>query len=156
MARKDLVIIIFTAMVLMAALVVSLYKFNTSNDEIILYAEMDSSCNLNQSECLLRLDDGAEVVLSIEPRPIPVLKPLELKVEIHNLKSEKVVVNFKSIGMNMGINKSLMQQTSPGVFSAKGMLPVCVRNRMSWNANLLIQTPKGIISTSFLFDTTRR
>jgi hypothetical protein len=36
------------------------------------------------------------------------------------------------------------------------MLPVCVRERMTWEARVLLHLPDGTLAAPFRFETTRR
>lgn len=42
---------------------------------------------------------------------------------------------------------------SDGAFGGTGMLPVCVRARMTWEARVLLHTDAGILAAPFRFDT---
>ncbi len=123
---------------------------------ISLSASVDPRCDLRQGPCTTRLPDGAYVSFSIEPRSIPVVKPLQLQVVLQGLNADKVEVDFAGTDMNMGFNRvTLGPSTDPGVYNSGGMLPVCVRDAMEWEARVLISTAQGMVSVPYRFVTVR-
>jgi hypothetical protein len=76
---------------------------------------------------------------SLEPRPIPVLKPLRLEVRVAGFKADSMEVDFAGEDMKMG-------QTS---------LPVCVRDKMSWQSTILVESDGKQIAVPFRFETKR-
>ena len=119
--------------------------------ETIIAAQPDPNCNLRAGPCTTRLDDGASVRFGIEPRTIPALKPLQLVVELEGVDARKVEVDFSGADMNMGFNRVTLQQQSVGRYTAPGMLSVCVRAAMEWEARVMIETADGILSVPFRF-----
>ena len=57
--------------------------------------------------------------------------------------------------MNMGFNRSKLKTVAAGKFSGNIILPVCVRNRMEWEANVMLETDAGIIVAPFRFETVK-
>lgn len=144
--------------VLVVALVGAVaYKLKLSRTgQVIAQAEPDPSCDLHQSNCSLTLPGGGKVTLSIEPRPIPVIEQLAIEVSTESLDAEAVTVDFSGIDMNMGINRFALKKKDPGNYKGSGMLPVCIRNRMEWEAKVLVQTDEGVLVAPFRFETVNR
>jgi hypothetical protein len=118
-------------------------------------AAVDPDCDLRASPCISLFTDGARVRFAIEPREIPLVKPLRLQVRLEGLHADKVEVDFSGVDMNMGYNRVTLQPGETGEFSGEGMLPVCVRDAMEWEAKVLISTPQGLISAPYRFVTVR-
>jgi hypothetical protein len=118
-------------------------------------AAVDPACDLRADACTTRLDDGARVTLSIEPKEIPVVKPLRLKVTLSGISAKSIQVDFSGVDMNMGFNRTRLNQDQEGLFSGQAILPVCVWDAMEWEAQVLIDTPKGLISVPYRFFTVR-
>ncbi|MET0064915.1 MAG: hypothetical protein ABW076_01075 [Candidatus Thiodiazotropha sp.] len=119
-------------------------------------ADVDPQCDLRDGPCTTRFPNGAWVSFSIEPRDIPVVKPLQLQVVIQGLDADKVEVDFAGTDMNMGFNRvTLSPASEPGVYNSGGMLPVCVRDAMEWEARVLIATAQGLVSVPYRFITVR-
>ena len=118
-------------------------------------ASVDPLCDLRSAPCVSPLGDDVKISFSIEPPEIPLVKPLKLRVIVEGLESNKVEVDFSGVDMNMGFNRVGLQQISHGLFEGDGMLPVCVRDAMEWEARVLISTSKGIVSAPYRFVTVR-
>jgi hypothetical protein len=119
-------------------------------------APLDPTCDLRKGPCVSKLAGGGEISLSIEPRSLPVVQPLELSVQAHGLQAAGVEVDFRGVGMNMGFNRPRLEPAgSPGLFEGAAMLPVCLRERMTWEAKVLVETPDGLVAAPFRFDTVK-
>lgn len=144
------------AVVLIALTVVAVLKvWPLLNPEIVATAPLDEGCDLRQGPCQARLATGESIEFAIEPRTIPVLQPLELQVRVAGLAARGVEVDFRGVDMNMGYNRPRLSAKSEGVFSGATVLPVCVRNRMLWEALVLVRTNKGIVAAPFRFETVK-
>jgi hypothetical protein len=64
-----------------------------------------------------------------------------------------VQVDFVGVDMDMGYNRPSLTEAGPGIYRGEGMLPICVRDRMAWEARLLIGTPAGLLAAPFRFET---
>jgi len=116
-------------------------------------AELDESCDLRKGACTSRLPGGGKVTFSIKPNTIPILRPLKLDVKVSGVDVSKAEVDFSGIGMDMGYNRPELEPVTKNEFMGKAILPVCVRSRMDWEAKVLLQTPRGLISAPFRFYT---
>lgn len=112
-------------------------------------------CDLQQQACRRQLPGGGELVLEITPRPIPLVTPLKLQVKVTGREVQKVEVDFSGVTMNMGYNRPRLQQVGEGVFEGEGFLPVCIRQRMDWEAKVLLHAPGEVIAVPFRFETVR-
>lgn len=143
-------------------------------------APLNPSCSLHAGPCSVRFDSGGEVVLEIVPRAIPAVHPLQIQVTLRNLPApQSVEVDFAGVEMDMGFNRTRLRsrldtgmRESPGPvvdrrpgaplarpgplqWSGQGMLPVCVRDRMTWEARVLLQFPQRLLAAPFRFETVR-
>ncbi|MEJ2405420.1 MAG: hypothetical protein P8171_14185 [Candidatus Thiodiazotropha sp.] len=124
--------------------------------DVAVSAQVDPQCDLRSAPCTSQLPDGSRVTFSIQPRTIPVLKPLQFEVRIEGLDADRVEVDFAGTDMNMGFNRvTLDPAAQPGTYTHGGMLPVCVRDVMEWEARVLISTQQGMISVPYRFVTVR-
>ena len=114
---------------------------------------LNQDCDLHQGACMTPLPDGGSVSLVISPRPIPVIQPLSIEVNLQGLKPNAVVVDFSGVSMNMGLNRFALQEDGAGRYSGKGLLPICIRNRMEWEAKVLVETDKGVLAIPYRFET---
>lgn len=122
----------------------------------LLLAPLDTSCNLTAGPCTARFPGGGTATLSVEPRGIPPLTLLHLSVDLQGIRAGTVQVDFIGADMAMGYNRPSLTEAGPGIYRGEGMLPICVRDRMAWEARLLIGTPAGFLAAPFRFETARR
>lgn len=111
-----------------------------------------SSCNLAKQACLATLPDGGLLEFSIEPRPIPSLKPLTLQATVKNSDVRKIEVDFAGTDMKMGQNRPALQGGN-GQFNGQASLPVCITGMMEWDATVLVETGQARIAVPFRFAT---
>ena len=131
--------------------------------EVLASAPLDPACDLRAGPCTVRFADGAEVRFGLEPRTLPPVAPLRIAVEVRGIAAELVEVDFAGTDMNMGYNRMPLTQTQSqsqtqaqtraGRYEGRGMLPVCVRNRMEWEAKVMLHTAAGILVAPFRFET---
>ncbi len=139
-----------------AVVVLALYKaWPVLYPTVIEIAAPDPGCDLHAEPCAVRFASGASVRFAIEPQSIPVVTPLRLIVQTQALDPRAVEVDFVGVDMNMGYNRVPLEQTGPGEYAGQGTLPVCVRDRMDWEARVLLHTPDGILAAPFRFTTQR-
>ncbi len=112
-----------------------------------------SSCNLNHNPCVATLPDGGQMEFSIEPRPIPALRPLQLQASFRGSEVRRVEVDLAGTDMKMGYNRPLLaaQAGSSGRFSGQASLPVCITGSMEWEATVLVDNGKALIAVPFRF-----
>lgn len=115
--------------------------------------ELDVNCDLRKGSCTSHLLTGETVSFSITPDNIPVLRPLSLNVTVKGIKVSKVEVYFVGVDMDMGFNRSQLALISEQTFSGKGILSICSRSKMHWEARVLLQTERGSIMVPFRFFT---
>jgi hypothetical protein len=124
--------------------------------QALVLASPDPACDLTTGPCTARFPGGGSATLSVEPKGIPPIEPLHLSVELQGIDAASVQVDFAGVGMDMGYNRRSLTETGPGIYRGQGMLPICVRDRMAWEARVLIGTPAGLLAAPFRFETTGR
>jgi hypothetical protein len=141
---------------LMAAAVLSYQFRDYFEPKVIASLQYDPTCNLRQSACRLTLPDGGEVEFSITPDTIPVLQPVQFHVAVSGTNVSAVEVDLVGTNMNMGYNRPALKSKGNNTFSGETVIPVCVRNRMDWEARVLLHTPRGIVMAPFRFYTLKK
>lgn len=114
-----------------------------------------STCDPGRQACTVALPGGGEMDFSVEPRPIPTLRPITLQITVSGTEPDKVEVDFAGATMNMGYNRPQLQRKLPGRFEGRTSLPVCVTGNMEWRATVLLQRAGKVISAPFQFDAGR-
>lgn len=115
-------------------------------------AAAEPGCDLHRRACAARLPDGGRIELSIAPRPIPMVAPLQVEVKTAGIEAGRVEVDFAGVDMNMGYNRPELAAAGPGLFRAEAMLPVCVTGKMAWVATVLVETGRSRIAVPFHFN----
>jgi hypothetical protein len=116
---------------------------------------IDPNCNLRASPCSSSLPGGGQLSFSIEPRSLPMLSPLQLKVSISGAQADAVEVDFSGVDMYMGYNRVSLKPQGPGQFQGEGRLPVCVYDAMEWEAQVLVKDSQGLTSVPHRFITVK-
>lgn len=116
---------------------------------------LDKTCDLQQGSCSAKLPDGGSVTLSIAPRPIPVLQPLQLEVTVQGARAGKIEVDFSGVDMKMGFNRPQLQEQGNGRFTGQATLPICSVSSMAWRATVLLETGDKLVAVPFEFVTAR-
>lgn len=114
-------------------------------------AAPDPGCDLQQSACGAALPGGGRVLLSIEPHPIPLLKPMRLELTVTGFTATGAEIEFTGADMDMGIQRAVLTAPAPGRFSGEATLPVCVTGRMQWQAAVSLKSPQGDVVVPFRF-----
>jgi hypothetical protein len=127
-------------------------------------APLNPECDLRRSACAVRFDSGGTVQLDIQPRGIPLVQALAVEVVLSGLFSpQRVELDLAGIDMDMGYNRVPLHRVDPAAdgddqqtrYRGQAMLPVCVRDRMTWEARVLLYRADGILAAPFRFETIR-
>ena len=116
---------------------------------------LNTACDLHQGPCAALLPGGGRLEFSLEPRPIPVLKPLKLQVRATGFKAGSMEVDFAGVDMKMAFNRPHLVPGKDGLFTGEATLPVCVRDQMAWQATVLVESDGKRIVVPFRFETKR-
>lgn len=156
MSKNKSVAILWVFVVALTLVVASVAAYKIwpmLNPEIAETAILDPECDLRAGPCTVEFNDGRSVRFAIAPDDIPVVQPLEFDVLTSGIDASSVEVDFQGVDMNMGYNRSQLKSEGEGRFSGTGMLPVCVRYAMEWEAKVLLHTNGGILAAPFRFIT---
>jgi len=157
-AEKKLERGLWIGVVALALLVGGLFvwKNKPPADALPTVNEPLSSCDLQQGACAATLRSGGGLQLTINPRPIPLVEPLSFALETDVSGLRRVELDFSGVDMNMGYNRVQLKAADSGRYTGEGMLPVCVRNRMTWEVKVLLSTADAVYSVPFRFETFTR
>lgn len=112
----------------------------------------DPRCDLAEGACGLRLTDGQHVTLSLSPRPLKVMVPLQLEVTLAEPVTA-VWVEFVGQNMVMGLNGVELVAVNQGLWQGQIVLPICTAAQMQWEARVFIQQGQTRIEAPFRFNT---
>ncbi|MFA7317787.1 MAG: hypothetical protein WC029_09555 [Sulfuricella sp.] len=125
------------------------------NPEASVTAPLDPACDLQAGPCSSDIPGGGRIELAIEPRPIPLLRPLRLVVKTQGLYARLVEVDLTGLDMNMGYNRPQLKQEGEHQFTGETVLPVCITGGMAWQAAVVVTTPELKAVAPFRFTTAR-
>ena len=157
----------------LAVLAVLLYRgWPLLYPDIAERAPLNPACDLRQDPCTVAFAGGGEVTLALAPRGIPAVHPLTVQVRLAGLPPpERVELDFIGVDMPMGYNRNPLQpardvgarsalpdadQAPTARYTGTAMLPVCVRERMTWEARVLLYLPGRLLAAPFRFESERQ
>ena len=118
--------------------------------------EWQQNCDLQSEACVVELSDGAQLRFEMLPRPLPLMKTMEVNAALSSENWMPRQLTIVGTNMEMGINRSDLSPTSSGVWQGETILPLCSQRHMKWEAQLLLQGPTGLIVVPFAFETMQR
>lgn len=118
--------------------------------------EHDPGCDLHAGACALALPSGGRVTLLISPAAIPPMTPLTLEARVEDSGLDARWIDFVGVDMDMGFNRADLTPAEGGRFVGSGMIPVCVRNRMFWEARVLLSDGGDWVAAPFRFEVVRQ
>jgi hypothetical protein len=156
MNAQRLVLWLVVAVLALGALLAVIFEaWPLLHPEIVTRASPDPGCDLRLGECVTRFPGMGRISLSIWPHEIPLVQPLRLEVVVDDLTASGVEVDFSGVDMNMGFNRAQLKPQAEGRFTGSAVLPVCVRDRMQWEALVMVHTKGGILAAPYRFWTAR-
>ena len=103
---------------------------------------MVRDCNLHQQACTA-IRGSAAVTLDIQPKPIPVAKPLQIDVSLKGLSAKTVALDISGLNMYMGYNRVELKPTGQGRWTGQSMLAFCTNQKMEWRVSVVVTRPDG-------------
>lgn len=114
---------------------------------------VEPDCDLNRAACEASFPGGGRLRVSVTPRPIPLITPVTVEVQLIGLSAESVQIDLNSPDMNMGYNRHQLVRQDGERYVGRTVLPVCVRDRMTWHLQATARTAKGPLGAIFRFET---
>ncbi len=120
-----------------------------------VFIDPNPPCDLRKNTCEVVLNDEQKVSLSIEPKGIPLMKPLSFTVHAKGVKSNTLEIKIYAINMEMGTHKLTLKRVSGDRFEGKQVLPTCIVGGMIWNADITSSYFKDNKAVRFTFKTNK-
>lgn len=117
------------------------------------FTVQDKTCNLHEGSCKIKIADGTSFELSVEPKAIPLMKPLTFLLKSNNPNLENLHLNIYATNMFMGEFNLPLKNLGNGNYEAKGTLPTCPVGDMQWNADIRVEKLNETIGARFQFKT---
>jgi len=119
------------------------------------FTKQNKNCHLEKGACSIVLKDGSDITLSITPRPISVMKPIEIAVKTKGINLDSLKLKVYATNMNMGLIEKSLDKTAENSYKGKITLPSCIVGNMIWNVNIIANKPTKSIGATFEFKTGR-
>ena len=82
-------------------------------------------CELERGACVALLPGGGEVQLSLSPRPVPLMKPLQVEARVKGSDLGALRVDITGLNMEMGLNRTELAIAEENVWRGETILPIC-------------------------------
>ncbi len=112
-------------------------------------------CDLAVEACERALGDGSVLRLSVKPRPIELMQPLEVEVQHQGEGWTPLRLDITGLNMEMGLNRTSLMPDGEGRWRGETILPICSQRRMHWQAALVLQGPEEVVQILHEFHTER-
>lgn len=114
------------------------------------------TCDIQKGPCILTLDSGLEIVLSITPRPVKVMQNAEFVVTLkkrgQRVTGAHLLLDLAMPGMYMGNNQLKLKEEMPGTYHGSGVFPRCASGQRSWKASLAVSHGGRVEKAAFVFE----
>lgn len=112
-------------------------------------------CDLNAGPCQVALGEGS-LRLTIGPRPIRPLRPLQVALELQGHEAQAARLVFTGVDVEMGQLAFELARSGPGRFAGEASLSICSRRRMTWQALLVVEAEDRSWQVPFHFESAYR
>ncbi|MBF6057595.1 MULTISPECIES: hypothetical protein [Thiomicrorhabdus] len=142
-------------LLLTSVLCLTIAGCSSQNDTNIEQWQSNKKCNLHKEACSVTHGDQT-VTLRIDPHPIPIARPLGIRVATDNISPQAIELDISGINMYMGYNRTSLQSTKPNFWVGTSMLAFCTSERMEWQLTLMLKDKDKQIQIPFYLETTNR
>jgi hypothetical protein len=117
------------------------------------FITQEKSCDLHNSSCEIKIQDGTTFELEISPKTIPLMQEIAFSIQSNNPNLENLKLNIYATNMFMGDLNLPIKNLGNGNYEAIGTLPTCPAGDMLWNAEIRIEKTNKTIGAQFQFKT---
>jgi hypothetical protein len=114
------------------------------------------TCDIQKGPCVLKMDSGLEIALSITPRPVKVMQDAEFVVTLQKkgqpVTGAHLLLDLAMPGMYMGNNQPKLKEDRPGTYHGSGIFPRCSSGRWTWKASLSVAHGDQVEKAAFIFE----
>lgn len=153
---KNFVLRVAIASLVVAGVVIGWVTWGNDYYRGPISLKVDEHCNLHMGPCRAQSANGEWIELSIRPLTIPLLTPLGLTVRLHGLRVDSVNVVFTGIDVDMGRLEYPLNSADGVVYMGGASLSICSRQKMRWQALVLLKSNNRKIAVPFEFETEYR
>ena len=110
----------------------------------VTFYQSSKHCDLHVKSCSVDIPQFGSIQLDIEPKTIPLMKPLTFTVTLSKeLHEDELNLHIYATNMNMGFYDVKMKKISKNSYQAKTTLSSCVVGGMIWRAEIALNHKSG-------------
>ena len=128
--NKYIFIVAISLVMLSGVIIYQKDKLFTHQEKFI---EIKSQCQVQQQDCVIK-NDGATFTIRSD-KDVYYLKPFTMSLSTNNQTVTNVIVDFKMVNMEMGVNRTALKKEKTD-WHGQVILPVCVTGRADWLAEI--------------------
>ncbi len=117
------------------------------------FITQEKSCDLHNSSCTIKIQDGTTFELEISPKTIPLMQEIRFLIKSNNTNLKNLNLNIYATNMFMGDLILPIKNLGDGNYEAIGILSTCSIGDMLWNAEIRIEKINETIGARFQFKT---
>jgi len=110
----------------------------------VTFYQSSKQCDLHVKSCSVDIPQFGSIELDIEPKAIPLMKPLTFTVTLSKeLSDSELNLHIYATNMNMGYYDVKMKKISRHSYQAKTTLSSCVVGGMIWRVEVVLTHESG-------------
>lgn len=114
-----------------------------------------ADCFLQERSCTA-VSEQMQISLSLNPQPVPLMKPVQALVKVKGLKDLHVVeLKVEGLNMYMGFQTAQLMRLSETDWQGSFSLPICSEREMQWRVMANLKSPHADYQASFNLSTHR-
>lgn len=117
------------------------------------FISQNENCDLHDSSCEIKIQDGTVFELEILPKSIPLMEEIKFSIKSNNHSLEDLQLNIYATNMFMGELSLQIKNLGNGNYEAIGTLPTCNIGNMLWYAEIRVEKLNKTIGARFHFRT---
>ena len=139
------------AFILLAMALVAVAGYHWLPKADVQLALVDN-CRLDQQAACAADLPGGRIEVAVAPRPVATSQAFEFRADLAGIRPNSVEVAFTGVEMNMGVTRLPLEALGEGRYAGRITLPVCVTGGMLWQATVLIDVDRRLLSVPFRFE----
>lgn len=117
-----------------------------------LHLPLSSDCALHERTCAAAWSSG-QLHLTLGPRPLQCLTPLQVAVQLAGTGPRVVEVDFQAVDFPAAFHRAVLQPVGERLYAGEAVLPLCATGRVRWQAQGVIDYGGRRVVAPFLFET---
>jgi hypothetical protein len=117
-----------------------------------LHLPAPSDCALHERTCAAAWSSG-RLSLTLGPRPLQCLTPLQVEVQLAGTTPRAVEVDFQAVDFPEAFHRAVLRPVGERRYAGEAVLPLCSTGRVQWRAQGVIDYGGRRVVAPFLFDT---